>query len=38
MPEYVNIKDFIKVGLIAFAFIFAVNYALTKAGLEQFKA
>jgi hypothetical protein len=38
MPAYVNIKDFIKVGIIAFVFIFGMNYALTKAGLEQFKA
>jgi hypothetical protein len=38
MPPIVNVGDFIKIGLIAYAFIFAANYALTKAGLDQFKA
>lgn len=38
MPAIVNVGDFIKIGVIAFLFIFAANYALTKAGLDQFKA
>lgn len=38
MPKIVNVADFIKIGVIAFVFIFAANYILTKAGLEQFKA
>jgi len=38
MPAIVNLGDFIKVGVIAFVFIFAVNYALDKAGIPQFKA
>jgi len=37
LPAVVNVSDFIKVGLIAFLFIWAANYALTKAGLDQFK-
>ena len=38
MPAIVNLGDFIKVGVIAFVFIFAVNYALDKVGIPQFKA
>lgn len=37
LPPIVNVGDFIKVGLIAFLFIWAANYALGKAGLDQFK-
>lgn len=38
MPAVVNVADFIKIGLIAFVFVFAVNYGLTRLGLDQFKA
>lgn len=38
MPAIVNVGDFIKIGLIAFVFIFMANYALDKAGLTNFKA
>ncbi len=38
MPPIVNVGDFIKIGLIAFVFIFAANYALDKVGFPQFKA
>ena len=38
MPAIVNISDFIKIGIIAFVFIFAANYVLKKAGLEAYTA
>jgi hypothetical protein len=38
MPAFVNPADFIKIGVIAFVFILGANYALRKAGLEQFTA
>lgn len=38
MPAIFNVADFIKIGVIAFVFIFAANHILAKAGLEQFKA
>jgi len=38
MPAIVNISDFIKVGVMAFVFIFAANRLLEKAGLSQYKA
>jgi len=38
MPAIVNISDFIKVGVMAFVFIFAANRLLEKAGLAQYKA
>lgn len=33
-----NVADFVKVGLMAFVFIWLANKALTSAGLSQFKA
>jgi hypothetical protein len=36
MPKIFNVADFIKIGVIAFAFIFIANYALKRAGLSQF--
>lgn len=38
MPALVNVADFVKIGIIAFVFIFAANYALRKTGFEQFTA
>lgn len=37
MPAIVNPIDFLKIGIMAFVFIFAMNYALDKAGFSQFK-
>lgn len=37
MPAIVNIPDFVKIGVMAWAFIFLVNKGLDKAGLTQFK-
>lgn len=31
-----NVADFIKIGLIAFVFLFIANKALTKFGLGQY--
>ena len=33
-----NVADFVKIGVIAFAFIWLANKALDKAGMSQFKA
>lgn len=38
MPPIFNVADFLKIGVLAFIFVFAANRVLTKAGLEQFKA
>jgi len=38
MPAIFNVSDFLKIGIMAFLFIFAANWLLSKAGLEQFKA
>lgn len=38
MPAIVNVSDFIKVGVMAFVFIYAANRLLEKAGLSQYKA
>lgn len=38
MPKILNIPDFLKVGVMAFIFITLANKALTKAGLERYKA
>lgn len=38
MPKIVNVSDFIKVGVMAFLFIFLINRVLTMAGLSQYKA
>lgn len=36
MPAILNPVDFIKVGLVAFAFIWMANRGLKKVGLERF--
>lgn len=38
MPKIVNVSDFLKVGVMAFLFIFLANRTLTMAGLAQYKA
>lgn len=38
MPPIFNVSDFLKIGVMAFVFIFAANWVLTKTGLDQFKA
>ena len=38
MPKIFNVADFVKIGVLAFVFIWLVNRGLTKAGLSQFKA
>lgn len=38
MPAIVNIPDAIKIGAMAFAFIWLANKGLTKLGMGQFKA
>lgn len=38
MPAFLNIPDLIKVGVLAFIFVFVVNRVLDKTGLGQFKA
>jgi len=37
MPEYVNVPDFIKIGLIALVFAWLANKALDAASLSNFK-
>lgn len=37
MPAIFNPVDFLKIGVMAWAFIFLVNKGLDKAGLTQFK-
>ena len=34
----INIPDFIKISVMAFAFIWVVNRGLSAAGLDQYKA
>ncbi len=36
MPKLFNVADFLKIGVIAFLFIFLANMALKKAGLSQY--
>lgn len=36
MPPIVNIADFVKIGVIAFVFIWLVNKSLAKIGAEQY--
>lgn len=38
MPAYVNIPDFIKIGVMAMIFVWGANKALRAAGLDQFTA
>lgn len=38
MPAIVNVSDFLKVSVIAFAFIFIVNRGLDKLNMSQYKA
>jgi len=38
MPAIFNLADFIKIGVLAFVFVFLANRALTMAGLAQYKA
>lgn len=33
-----NVADFVKVGVMAFIFIWLANRALSKVGMEQYKA
>lgn len=35
MPAYVNVVDFVKIGVMAFVFILLANVALKKAGLSS---
>lgn len=35
MPSFVNVTDFVKIGLIAFVFIALANIGLRKAGLAS---
>jgi hypothetical protein len=36
MPKLVNLPDFIKVGLMAYAFIWIANRGLDRVGLSEF--
>lgn len=36
MPAFVNVGDFIKIGLIAFVFIWAANKGLKAAGMGAY--
>lgn len=38
MPAIFNVADFLKIGVLAFIFVFAANRILAKAGLSEFKA
>lgn len=38
MPPIFNVADFLKIGVLAFIFVFAANRILAKAGLSDFKA
>lgn len=38
MPALFNVADFLKIGVMAFVFVFLANRVLTASGLEQFKA
>lgn len=37
IPAYVNVPDFVKIGLMAFAFIWGANKALTALNLNDYK-
>lgn len=36
MPAIVNVGDFVKVGIMAFIAVWAINKALKTAGLNQY--
>ena len=36
MPPIVNVADFVKIGVIAFVFIWLVNKGLAKIGAQQY--
>lgn len=38
MPAFFNVADFLKIGIMAFVFVFIVNRVLAHTGLEQYKA
>jgi len=38
MPSFFNVADFLKIGIMAFVFVFVANRILAASGLEQFKA
>lgn len=38
MPEIFNVADFLKIGIMAFVFIFIANRILARTGLEAYKA
>lgn len=38
MPSFLNVADFVKVGILAFIFIFFANKILDKFNLSEFKA
>jgi hypothetical protein len=38
MKDLLNVPDILKIGVMAFVFIWLVNYGLTAAGLQQYKA
>jgi hypothetical protein len=38
MPTFINVADFLKIGILAFVFVFVANRILEKTGLGQFKA
>lgn len=37
MPAIFNVADFLKIGVLAFVFIFIANRVLDKTGLGQFR-
>lgn len=37
VPAYVNVADFIKIGLMAFVFIWGANKALATLNLDDYK-
>lgn len=38
MPEIFNLADFLKIGVMAFVFIFIANRVLARTGLDAYKA
>ena len=38
MPAIFNLADFLKIGILAFVFVFVANRVLEKTGLGAFKA
>lgn len=38
MPAIFNVADFLKIGVMAFVFVFVANRVLDKTGLGQFRA